>query len=437
VRRILSEDLQFTCLFWLGNIYFNIGDYESCFNFWKKFHENYDKSFNFRPGNKAHLQNNKKLQKVKLFLKQYDVLCENLLLFKENILFMKKTLHGLNLQQIQDFFSDLDTMKKLNPNIKYKHSLIFEYYKALVFNHVVKNEEEAIRLYCNIINYDYTFTKAYFKLFKLLKKSCSEQRSLKILIKYAFFLLKNTLNDEVDSKSFIKALIYYSKSLFLNEKYEEAITILINSLDIFVNFSAIEEICFLNKINADNKISTNVFVNFDKAIKFYSKFHVFKKSDEMRIFSNNFRKRKSTEQVVVELRNQTTENANELYKKESSYVQTLENPNDQEERSIDCFNSPKLNFNQPKSSSLSPDKSRSKKYSPLNQPYNTSFEPNFINLSNMQNDMSGNDSYQVHLENVPDINIKNISMLEDYIDSNIDHIEINGENNSCIKYLNI
>jgi len=62
---------------------------------------------------------------------------------------------------------------------------------------------------------------------------------------------------------------------------EDAIDVLRNILDIFA-YIALDEIKFLNEINKTNKISlTNVFVDFNHALNFYSKFHVYEKCEKI------------------------------------------------------------------------------------------------------------------------------------------------------------
>jgi hypothetical protein len=56
-----------TTLYWLGNIYHNIGSYEACYKIWKTFLDNWERSFN---------PSNKKIERVINFIKQYDLLCD-------------------------------------------------------------------------------------------------------------------------------------------------------------------------------------------------------------------------------------------------------------------------------------------------------------------------------------------------------------------------
>jgi hypothetical protein len=67
VYRLLNEDLQLNTMYWLGNIYHNIGSYENCYKIWKIFLENSYKSFN---------PSQKKIDRISKFLTTYELLCE-------------------------------------------------------------------------------------------------------------------------------------------------------------------------------------------------------------------------------------------------------------------------------------------------------------------------------------------------------------------------
>ncbi len=102
-----------------------------------------------------------------------------------------------------------------------------------------------------------------------------------ILLNYSYFLVKLAHNDDVCNSYWVKAYLKYSKALFLNEKYDKCISVLINLLDIF-SVIPLEEIKFLNVVNIKNKISiVNNYENFDIILKFYSKVHVYKKCEEI------------------------------------------------------------------------------------------------------------------------------------------------------------
>lgn len=67
VNRLLNEDLQIMSIYWLGNSYYNCGDYISCYKTWKKIIENININLNL---------SRKKLYKVKEFIKEYEIFCE-------------------------------------------------------------------------------------------------------------------------------------------------------------------------------------------------------------------------------------------------------------------------------------------------------------------------------------------------------------------------
>ena len=111
-------------------------------------------------------------------------------------------------------------------------------------------------------------------------------------------MLKCSHSNEVNSSEWIKAYILYGQALFLNGKYEDAIELLRNLLDVFANIP-IEEVKFLSEVNKNNKISlTNVFEYFEWALNFYSKNHVYEKSKA--IFKFNFKRKKFKESFFVE-----------------------------------------------------------------------------------------------------------------------------------------
>jgi hypothetical protein len=103
----------------------------------------------------------------------------------------------------------------------------------------------------------------------------------KILLKYSYYLVKLSHNEEINFNDWLKAYLKYSKALFLNEKYDKSIMILINLLDIF-SVIPLDELKFLQEINKKNKISfINNFINFDVLLKFFSKSQVYKKCESI------------------------------------------------------------------------------------------------------------------------------------------------------------
>lgn len=67
--------------YWLGFIYFNSGNLINCFKLWKKYLENADRAFD---------SSLKKVEKIRTFLKQYEILINSISDFKKNLQFVKK-----------------------------------------------------------------------------------------------------------------------------------------------------------------------------------------------------------------------------------------------------------------------------------------------------------------------------------------------------------
>ena len=106
-------------------------------------------------------------------------------------------------------------------------------------------------------------------IWKIIKYS-GEKR---ILLLFSFYMVKISHLNEVSFKDWIKAYILLSKALFINDFIDDAINILINLLDIFACIP-LEDFKFLSEIYRQNNISlTNMFVNFDSSLKYFSKYH--------------------------------------------------------------------------------------------------------------------------------------------------------------------
>lgn len=381
----------------------------------------------------------------------------SLIQFKKNLLSAKKCSTTIDLSDIENYFADLELLKKIVPNIKYKYLIRYEYYRALIFLNVVKNYEEALRLLTNILNEDNTFIQAGITLWEMLKHKGSLMLESgrrasdkdRILLKLSYFILKVAQSEEVPLTCWIKSWIIYAKSLYFNKKFEQATQVLISLLDIFANIPH-EEIKFLSEINKDNKISiTNVFVNFELALNFYSKFHVYRKCED--IFQDNYMKRnnyldnlnefiacsgehmenidinnhKDEDNLFAEFAVQHTEEENDSRSYEHTF--TKSNANIEIDINVDDVKEGKSE-NTHKSLNNAIQK-------------NTSgfiYDPNFVDLSNEFNFI--NDEMiekefkkitQFENKKVPDLNIKTISKLEEYLDNNIDNIEIQEDNFTC------
>lgn len=286
VYKLLYKDLQYSCLYWIGNVYYNSGNYDLCYKYWKLYLEH---SFTDEICDITE----KKLSKIKNFQKKYELLGNSLLEFKKNLNYVKKDnikfysrvikdefeIH----EQMKDFISDLTAIRDLQPNIRDNFYSNYEFYRGLVHFYVEKNYEFSMRIFVNIINSNKTYMDAYFALWRIIKH-CKEY---KVLLNFSYFMIKNSHSADVSYEEWIKSYILYAKALFLNERYDDSVELLRNMLDIFANIP-LDNIKFLSEVHKSNKIfTTNNFVNFDYALSFYSKYHVYKKSEA--IFHFNFK----------------------------------------------------------------------------------------------------------------------------------------------------
>ena len=123
VNRLLYQDLQFSTFYWLGNIFYNTGNYENCHKIWRCYLENSDNSFDF---------SSTKLEKIKSFNTKYEFLCNSLYQLRLNINFYKKSTRVLTKVEIENFVIDLEQIKDLKPNIKENYTITYDYYKGLV-----------------------------------------------------------------------------------------------------------------------------------------------------------------------------------------------------------------------------------------------------------------------------------------------------------------
>jgi hypothetical protein len=115
---------------------------------------------------------------------------------------------------------------------------------------------------------------ALFLIWKIINYS-GEKR---LLLLFSFFMVKISHLNEVSFKDWINAYILLSKALFINHLIDDSINVLINLLDIFACIP-LEDFKFLSEIYRQNNISlTNMFLNFDNSLKYFSKYHVYEKS---------------------------------------------------------------------------------------------------------------------------------------------------------------
>lgn len=138
---------------------------------------------------------------------------------------------------------------------------------------------------------------AHFALWRVLKS----MKEYKILLKFSLMMLKSSHSNEVNFSEWIKSYVLYAKALFLNARYEDSVELLRNLLDVFANVP-LEEVKFLSEVNKNNKISlTNVFEEFEWALNFYSKHHVYMKSKTIfgLNFSRKYLKESSKENLIL------------------------------------------------------------------------------------------------------------------------------------------
>jgi hypothetical protein len=442
VYKLLYKDLQYSCLYWIGNVYYNSGNYDLCYKFWKLYLEH---SFSEEISDLTE----KKLLKIKTFQKKYELLGNSLLEFKKNLNYVKKDnikfyskvikdefeIH----EQMKDFISDLTAIRDLQPNIRENFFSHYEFYRGLVHFYVEKNFEFSMRIFVNIINSNKTFMDAYFALWRIIKHC----REYKVLLNFSFFMIKNSHSTDVSYEDWIKSYILYAKALFLNERYDDSVELLRNMLDIFANIP-LDHIKFLSEVHKSNKIfTTNNFVNFDYALSFYSKYHVYKKSEA--IFQFNFKsktnkglnkdnpytytykmsfsnKKKIVQSFVSHSANLKNENLNlgNTYIPSSSNFKDENNINFELDLSINnsitnvdknsiqvnetlVLNTQEDNFKEIKGDFL------------LSQVYNSTCN-NYNSNGSVYNSMYG--------KNVEDVGVNSFEKLEEYIEKKIEFLEI-------------
>jgi hypothetical protein len=223
---------------------------------------------------------------------------------------------------------------------------------------------------------------AYFELWKIIKL----KKDYKLLLSFSYFMIGISHDEEVTFDDWIKSYILYAKALFLNERKDDAIELLRSLLDIFSNIP-LDEIKFLSEIHKSNKITTtNNLFNFDRAIRFYSKYHVYKKCEGIFLYHHKSRAHKTKISFCEERK--SSEITNFDYK-------TVQR---------------KFTY-----------------YDIVNMELDNSKDPIFLNHSAKYCDV------KLIEENIPikDLKIDSLKSLEDFVDTNLDNINIPHEN-TCI-----
>jgi len=149
VYRLVYEDLQFSVLYRLGEIYYKFGYHDKCYKIWKAYSDNITKAFDSSP---------KKLQKIQEFTNKYIVLCNSLYQFKKNInvfknfclpeddnlaLFKKKNRFEDNYEAASDlknFLMDFDKIQAFKPNIETNFIEHYEYHRGLIHFYIDSKE---------------------------------------------------------------------------------------------------------------------------------------------------------------------------------------------------------------------------------------------------------------------------------------------------------
>lgn len=104
---------------------------------WKTYFENSDKAFDCTP---------KKLEKIKTFLMNYQILGNSLNQLKKNINLIKKVNSSSNKSSneegLKNFLEDLQAIKGLNPNLKENYTLTYEFYKGMIHFYVDSKNDQ-------------------------------------------------------------------------------------------------------------------------------------------------------------------------------------------------------------------------------------------------------------------------------------------------------
>lgn len=265
----------------------------------------------------------------------------------------------------------------------------------------------------NIINTDPEFMNAYFGLWRVIRYL----GDMRILLNFSYFTIRRAHSIEVTFEDWIKSYILYAKALTFNKRYEEALELLRNLLDIFANIP-LEEIKFLSEIHKNNKISsTNNFVNFDYALSFYSKYHVYSKSES--IFHLNYRLKTGKERFKLVSGNSP------IADKQASAKRQLKRTF--ASQSFNVFNDGDA-INNIDNSVIKYEIDNSIVGNSIERDIIHTNEENFDKLNIMQNQAFNNckNSKESPYEDVKieDIGVDDVNKLEDYIEKHIEHVEV-------------
>jgi len=164
-------------------------------------------------------------------------------------------------------------LRRLKPNLDENLNITFDYLKAQILFYGKKNIVDSVSILMSIIQRNKYYMKANFLLWDIFKSI----QDYYLLAKFSYYLIKISHSEFVLFSDWLVSYKLYAKALFFNNMYEDAIHILMNTLDIFVTLP-MDDIRYLNIISKNNNISmTNEFMN-NTAIGFFSKRRIFLKS---------------------------------------------------------------------------------------------------------------------------------------------------------------
>ena len=160
MHRLVYEDLQYSVLYWLGEIYFKFGYYEKCFKVWKSYSENIERAFDSSP---------KKAMKIQEFVNKFYVLCNSINQFKKNIfvfknfclpeddfaLFKKKNRFEDNYEassDLRNFLTDFDKIQEFRPNIEANFVEFYEYHRGLIHFYIDSKSLVCILVYLTFLS---------------------------------------------------------------------------------------------------------------------------------------------------------------------------------------------------------------------------------------------------------------------------------------------
>lgn len=144
---MVYEDLQYSVLYRLGEIYYKLGYYDECFKAWKTYSENISLAFGCSP---------KKSLRIQEFTNKYIVLCNSINQFKKNIsvfknfclpeddfaLYKKKNKFDDNYEassDLKNFLMDFDKIQEFRPNIEANFIEFYEYQRGLIHFYIDSN----------------------------------------------------------------------------------------------------------------------------------------------------------------------------------------------------------------------------------------------------------------------------------------------------------